>query len=186
MLRNGRRLIILMVLMVSAGVVVGRHRQTQSPWAGKDAGSLIRDNMRSAVGMMRALSSAEVAYFATSGNGEFGNEANLFEEGLIDRDFANALGCPGMTSANGQTCAGTGAPLRGYHFRLLVTPSAPGRPPAFSAVGIPSVAEGCARMGAYSFFVDQTQVIRVSSNPIITANAKSPALGTSTAPEIRD
>jgi hypothetical protein len=178
-------LFLSIILCAFAGVMIGGDGRPQTPDGPGDVESLSQGNTRNAVVMMRALASAQVAYRAGAGNGEFGTEVDLFKDEFIDADFAGALGCPRMTSAKGQVCAGTRAPLRGYFYRLKVTRSAPGESPGFSAVGVPAVPKGKMRTGEYSFFVDQTQVIRASDSPTVEASAKSFALGTSQAPRIR-
>ena len=151
-----------------------------------DRAVVVQSNTRNAVAVMRAISSAEAAYWAGIGKGEFGNEADLFMNDYIDADLAAALGCPKMTSAKGKICPETRAPLMGYFFRIVVTPSSSDAPPLFHAAGVPVVKTGDARTGDCTFFVDQTQVIRASDNPGIEASAKSPALVTTQAPQIRD
>ncbi len=186
MLQDGRKILVLsLALTIFAGGVFGRQRQTQPPGSAKHAGTAIRSNSQNAVVLMRTVCSAEVAYRNSAGNGDYGTVADLFRNDLIDAGLANAMGCPEMKSGQGRMCAGTGATLRGYNFQLKITPSAPERPSAFTAVGIPHMPYDTERAGDYSFFVDQSQVIRVSDNPAVTANAASPALGSSRVPEIR-
>lgn len=170
------------VVIAFTGVTVGReaHMQTQRP--SRDD-SIIQENTRNAVVMMRTLASAQSEYREHTGNGEFGTAIDLFKNDVIDSAFANALGCPKMTSAKGQKCLGTRAPLRGYRYRLKVTRSKSGEAPGFMAVAVPA---GKEQSGAYTFFVDQTQVIRASDSPKVEADAKSPALGTARAPVIKN
>ena len=166
-------------------MVIGGEGRPQTPDGSRDDKSLSQGNTRNAVVMMRALASAQVAYRAGPGNGEFGTEVDLFKDDFIQADFANALGCPRMRSAKGQVCAGSRAPLQGYFYRLKVTRSASNESPGFGAVGVPAMPKGKMRTGEYSLFVDQTQVIRASDSPTVEASAKSFALGTSKAPRIR-
>jgi hypothetical protein len=186
MLRDGKGTLFLTVaLTVFSGLVIGRDGDSQSPSRAKDQAIAIRSNAPKAVVLMRALCSAEMAYRAAAENGEFGSAADLFKRDLIDAALANALGCPEMKSGKGLWCAGTGDPLEGYSFRLNVIPSTAGGPSAFNVVGGHSVRNEAEPTSVYSFFVDQTQVIRVSDNPLVTANAASPALGSPRAPVIR-
>ncbi len=172
-------------LIAFAGLMVGRDAAPQSPRLASYLRTAVQSNASKAVVLMRTLCSAEMAYRITPGNGEFGTAADLFRSDLIDAELANALGCPEMKSGKGFWCAGTGVPLEGYKFRLNVKPSAADRPAAFNVIGIGFPQNGAEPTGTYSFFVDQTQIIRVSDDPLVTANAASPALGSSGAPAIR-
>lgn len=129
-------------------------------------------NGASAVETMRLIHSVEASYQAGIGNGRFGTAADIFREDFIDPVVADALGVPAMTSRGGQVCPGTGKPKNGYLFTLQVT--AKGR--KFQATALPVSTDGVARTGDRSFFVDDTGVIRATSEPR-PARADDPPLG---------
>lgn len=166
-------------------VMAGLEAHPQSPGSVMDSESRIRENTKNAVRMMRALSSAQAEYRQGSEDREFGTVTDLFRNDLIDADLADALGCPRATSAKGKTCPGTHAAYRGYLYRLEVIRSAADGTSRFSIVGVPAVAEGEMQTGAYTFYVDQSHVIRASDNPTVEAGPQSPPLGTPQAPVIR-
>ena len=184
---RGRSSYLIPVTVLSAFVCImaGLEAYTQSQGNAADSGSRIRENTRNAVMTMRMLSSAEVEYRQRSEDREFGTVIDLVRHDLIDEDLANAFGCPQGTSAKGKACPGTYAPLRGYLYRLEVVRSVADETTQFRIVGFPAVTEGEMQTGAYTFYVDQTQVIRASDNPTTEAGPQSPPLGTPQAPVIR-
>ena len=109
---------------------------------------------------------------------------DLFGHDLIDADLADALGCSQVTSANGRTCPGTHAPLRGYLYRLEVVRSATAGTARFRIIGVPAVVKGETQTGTCTFYIDQTRIIRASDDPTVEAGPQSPALGTPQAPVI--
>jgi hypothetical protein len=173
------------VLAAFVCIMAGLEAHPQSQGNATDSGSQIRENTKNAAMTMRALSSAEVEYQETSQDREFGTVIDLFKHDLIDADLADALGCTQVTSAKGKTCPGTHAPLRGYLYRLEAVRSAAAETARFRVVGVPAVAKGETQTGAYTFYVDQTAVIRASGDPTVEAGPQSPALGTPQAPVIR-
>ncbi len=173
------------VLAVSFCIIAGFEAYPQSQGSTTDSRSQIRENEKNAVITMRRLSSAEVEYREGSGGSEFGTAVDLFRRDLIDGDLADALGCPQMTSGKGKACPGTHAPLRGYLYRLEVVHSPSAGTARFRIVGVPAVAKGETQTGTCTFYVDQTQVIRASDDPMVEAGPQAPALGTPQAPVIR-
>jgi hypothetical protein len=172
------------VLAAFVCIMAGIEVYPQSQGSATDSRSRIRENAKTAVMMMRMLSNAEMEYQRSSENGGFGAVTDLFEHDLIDADLADALGCPKMTSAKGETCPGTHAPLRGYLYRLEVVRSPSAETAIFRIICVPAVAKGELRTGAYTFYVDQTAVIRASDDPTVEAGPQSPPLGTPQAPVI--
>lgn len=172
------------VLVAFVCIVTGHEAYPQSQNSPTDNGSQIRENMKNAVKMMRMLSSAEVEYREGSEDHEFGTVVDLFNHGLIDADLADALGCPPATSAEGKACPGTHAPLRGYLYRLEVVRSADAGTAGFRITGVPAMAKGETQTGTCTFYVDQTQVIRASDDPMVQASHRSPPLGSPQAPVI--
>ena len=182
---RGSYLIPATILSALFCFMAGFEAYPQSQSNATDSGTRIRENTRNAVMTMRMLSSAEVEYRKGSEDREFGTVIDLVRHGLIDADLADALGCPQGTSAKGMACPGIYAPLRGYLYRLEVVRSAADETAQFRIVGFPAVTEGEMQTGAYTFYVDQTQVIRASDNPTAEAGPQSPPLGTPQAPVIR-
>ncbi len=123
-----------------------------------------RKNYPQIVETMRLLHTVEATYQAGIGNGNFGNPLQLLEQELIDESLANALG------ANANT------PFYGYYFKLNNTPAKKTALSTFTVVATAAVTEGENKTGEYSFFVDETGVIRVSKDPKIIATAKSEPL----------
>lgn len=173
------------VLTVFFCIMVGIEAYPQSQGSATDSRSRIRENTKNAVMTMRMLSNAERNYQASSKNSEFGTVADLFRNDLIDANLADALECPKMKSAQGKTCPGTHAPLRGYLYRLEVVRSPSAETAIFRIVGVPAVTKGETQTGAYTFYVDQTAVIRASDDPTVEAGPQAPALGTPQAPVIQ-
>lgn len=173
------------VLAAFVCIMAGFEAYPQAQGSATDSGSRIRENTMNAVMMMRALSSAEVKYQEGSEDREFGTVIDLFRHDLIDANLADALGCPQMKSAKGETCPGTHAPLRGYLYRLEAIRSASDKTARFRILAVPAAAKSESQTGTCTFYVDQTQVIRASDDPAVEAGPQSPALGTPQAPIIR-
>ncbi len=165
--------------------MAGLEAYPQSQGSATDSESQIREDTKNAAMMMRTLSSAEIQYRFGREDREFGTVTDLFRQDLIDADLADALGCPQMTSAKGKTCPGTYTPLRGYLYRLEVVRSAAAETARFRIRGVPAVAKAETQTGVFTFYVDQTQVIRASDDLTVEAGPQSPALGTPQAPVIR-
>jgi hypothetical protein len=173
------------VLAAFVCIMTGLEGYPQSQGSARDSSSHVRENTKNAVMTMRALCNAEMDWqWKKHEDSKFGTVIDLFGQDLIDADLADALGCPKMTSAKGNICPGTHAPVRGYLYRLEVESSAVAGTARLRIMGVPVVAKGETQTGTCSFYADHTMVIRASDDPAVEAGPQSPPLGTPLAPVI--
>lgn len=126
-------------------------------------------NGASAVQSMRVIASSQASYQAGVGNGEFALPSSLLNQQYIDQSVASA--CLPTPTTN-QT------PKSGYIFVFNTTESNASSDTlaSFSVSARPIVVNGIVRSGNRSFFVDQTGVLRLSTNVSILADANSQPL----------
>ncbi|HSB11749.1 MAG TPA: hypothetical protein VLM38_19830 [Blastocatellia bacterium] len=136
--------------------------------------------------VMRLITTLEESYRAIVQKDSFGNSEQLFKLDLIGPGLASALGVRTMKSDSGQACEGERRPFHGYLFRLEAPRSNPDGRPEFTAVGFPAIAAGASRTGDYSFFVDEGNRIRVSTDPKVLASAMSLLVGDPEAPDFEE
>ena len=129
----------------------------------------------SASASMRVFSSAEASYSSGVGNRDYATPQDLFREDLIDPALARACNpLPVGTSNSGQVALAS-QPKAGFVFDVVASP--PGSAPAaFTINGRPLNTVGVGRDGDRQYFVDQTGVIRVSTDPTIPADVSSTPL----------
>lgn len=140
-------------------------------------------NTHNAIQMMRLIHSGQATYQAGVGNGSFGTAEELFKQDLISDVLADALGVKHMQSQSGYTNSGEKTPYYGYFFEVSMAPATRERPAFFSVIAVPSVTKGPQRTGDYTFYIDETGVIRVAISPTV-ADRDAPALGTPKAPDL--
>lgn len=126
-------------------------------------------NGASAIQTMRVITSSQVSYQVGVGNGEYALPASLLNEGYIDQSVASA--CLPTPTTN-QT------PKSGYIFVFNTIQANPSNNTlaGFSVSGRPLLSNGFARSGDKSFFVDETGVLRFSSDPSMLADSNSQPL----------
>lgn len=135
-----------------------------------------KQNAGHIVELMRLIHSVEATYQAGIGNGNFGTNTEIFQQDFIDGPFASALGVGKMKSLGAIECKGDNAPLYGYFFKIKTTPAKKNALATFTAVAIPALIEESDKINKYSFFVDETGVIRISKDIKVVANASSEPL----------
>ncbi|MCS6884512.1 MAG: prepilin-type N-terminal cleavage/methylation domain-containing protein [Acidobacteriota bacterium] len=155
--QSGFSLIELLIVIVIIGILVTL--STLYVIASRRAA-----NSASAIESMRVISAAQASYEAGIGNGNYGQPQNLFYEEYIDV----ALGAACIPTPMGTSRGGLNAlppfPKSGYLFNFNVDP--PGSiPMTYQVVGVPHVTTGLPRTGDRAFYLDQSGVIRVSSDP---------------------
>ncbi|MFY9221551.1 MAG: FHA domain-containing protein [Blastocatellia bacterium] len=159
---KGFSLIELLIVIIVIGII-----------AVISVGNLISSrraaNGASAIQTIRVITSSQVSYQVGVGNGEYALPASLLNEGYIDQSVASA--CLPTPTTN-QT------PKSGYIFVFNTTQANPSSNTlaGFSVSGRPLLSNGFARSGDKSFFVDQTGVLRFSSDPSMLADSNSQPL----------
>jgi prepilin-type N-terminal cleavage/methylation domain-containing protein len=134
-------------------------------------------NGASAVATMRSISSAQASYSAGVGNKDYGEPDNLFHEEFIDSAVAAACSpLPTRVSVSGLNPPPGGRPKSGFLFDFTTSLATPSSPPSYVINGRPLNAMGVSRDGDRTIYVDQTGVIRVSSDPAVLADVNSPSL----------
>jgi type IV pilus assembly protein PilA len=96
-------------------------------------------NEGSAQQSLRTISSAEVTYYTTAGNGSYGTMANLVARQLIDSVLGGAAG------------------KSGYNFTTGAAPAA--STTVFVAAAAPIISSGVTATGTREFCIDQTGVL---------------------------
>lgn len=159
---KGFSLIELLIVIIVIGII-----------AAISVGNLISSrraaNAASAIQTIRVITSSEVSYQVGVGNGEYALPDALLKEEYIDQSVASA--CLPTPTTN-QT------PKSGYIFVFNTIPANPASNTlaGFSVSGRPLLGNGFARSGDKSFFVDQTGLIRFSSDPSMLADSNSQPL----------
>ena len=108
-------------------------------------------NEGSAEASMRTIHSAEIAYQATAGAGNFGTLANLSGRNMLD------------------SVLGTGI-KSGYSFNCANANLDPGPPPTFFATAVPADANPLTRTGHRSFVIAEDGVVRAKVTDIAAAD----------------
>ena len=159
---KGFSLIELLIVIIVIGII-----------AAISVGNLISSrraaNGASAIQTIRVITSSQVSYQVGVGNGEYALPASLLNEGYIDQSVASA--CLPTPTTN-QT------PKSGYIFVFNTIQANPtsNTLAGFSVSGRPLLSNGFARSGDKSFFVDETGVLRFSSDPSMLADSNSQPL----------
>jgi type IV pilus assembly protein PilA len=121
-------------------------------------------NGASAVEAMRLFHSVQATYQAGVGNGNFGGQADLRGQDLIDQVLGNA-----------STASGTAK--SGYLFAITTTGATGGNLADFNVTSRPASSSGVNRSGDRAFFVDATGVIRATTTASATADGSSSPIG---------
>lgn len=137
-------------------------------------------NGASAVESMRVLYSSQATYQAGSGDGNFGQPIDLFNQELIDSALHDACSTDGVQRGPGDVLTpGAGGPFSytqaksGYAFIIDTTLKGDDFQARFAALARPAATTGIARTGDRCFFVDDSGVIRNSAAANIDATIAS-------------
>jgi hypothetical protein len=115
----------------------------------------IAENEQCTIRNMRTVHSAQVTYYATSGNGtSYGTLAQLAEAGLIS-----------VSLGSGQ--------IAGYSISAVTFPQTPTELARYSAIAVPQI---YGTTGVRSFYVDETGVIRAADHQGGPANENDPPI----------
>lgn len=135
-------------------------------------------NGASAVEAMRLIHSTNATYQSGIGNGSFGGPTELFNYDFIDGVLAAAFASPtvGVMTSMGGATLGTAGPKSGYNFYMAFTTPSSGSLSRFHATAHAAVTSGIARSGDRNFYVDETGVIRATTNPSDSATTSSTPL----------
>jgi len=134
-------------------------------------------NGASAVETMRLFHSTQATYQSGIGNGSFGSITNLFYEDFIDPVVAASASGSGTSRGMQMVTAAAGTPKSGYIFSLSFIPPSTGTLSRFTATGYAAGATGVARTGDRNFYVDETGVIRTTTDATQNPTIASPPLG---------
>lgn len=97
------------------------------------------ENERYSILSLRTIHGAQMTYASTSGNGEYGTFAQLYDANLVRTGFALAT------------------TYKGYVCTMTVTPSTPSTPARFTISVVP---QDYGRSGIRSFYIDEKGVLR--------------------------
>ncbi|MBL8150319.1 MAG: hypothetical protein JNN15_10385 [Blastocatellia bacterium] len=143
---------ILLAMVMMAGSVFGADNK----------GSQVTENETKALNALLLFHSVELTYQAREGKGSFADIETMFKLAYIDGELSNATGCPAMVEAiYNNRCAGDGAALHGYKFKVFVQSAEGGKPARFTVFAYPSVASGDGKTGERCFSIDDTGEIRI-------------------------
>jgi type IV pilus assembly protein PilA len=122
-------------------------------------------NGTSAVQALRIISESEASYASGVGNRDYADPQELFEEEFIDQSLASAC-IPRPTSPSKSGIPALPASSKsGFIFIFENVPASENIAPSYKVIARPVVDTGIARTGDRTYYVDQTGVIRTSSNP---------------------
>jgi hypothetical protein len=132
----------------------GPANENDPPLVDGGGGGSITENEQRAISSMRTIHSAEITWFATSGNNmNYTGLAGLANAGLIDAILAS-----GQRS--------------GYSFSVVVVPQTPTEPAGYRAYAVPQL---YGRTGRRSFFVNEYGVIYGADHHGGPANENDPS-----------
>ena len=119
-------------------------------------------NEASALVVTRKASGAQLMYYSTIGNANYGTGAQLYNLQLISKRTAAAL------NVNVGGNPATNQARDGYRFRIQTTVAAPATPATFVFSAIPSAATGITQTGTRRFCLTQDGVLKTSTTSLTT------------------
>ena len=119
-------------------------------------------NEASALVVTRKASGAQLMYYSTIGNANYGTGAQLYNQQLISKRTAAAL------NVNVGGNPATNQARDGYRFRIQTTAASTGTPATFVFSAIPTATTGITQTGSRRFCLTQDGVLKTATTSLTT------------------